>query len=425
MYYYRFYLFSEKFRENGTYFVSAFVVIMLLLVIIPYVLFKRNISKKGIKRILETLETLLNVGGIVIIIGGLSLSSLFIGADHYSVGPMLTWGIGQDPSTQITVLWRTSKVTPSIVYYGTSRDNLNLSSPAPDEVEWHQVALTNLTPNTTYYYRVEGLSVTQIHSFITAPIGDQDFSFIVFSDTRQNTSPLNTILVRNIPKWMMQNMRAQGTRPAFTLNCGDVTTYATENASWRSWFRDVSESGMASEAALQIAPGNHEFEYNDTGEILDSLYPYKSNFGFNYAFNYSTVHVLMLNPWNFTVGGYFIPFTMEQLAWIEMNLQNAHNMKYKIIALHPPVVYKNQIVEEYAPLISLCDKYGVDAVFFGHAHEFDQAKINNTQYLLVGVGGNSVIGPTGFAQVDVTSTHMQIDMHWLNGSRQALATIHQ
>ena len=37
-------------------------------------------------------------------------------------------------------------------------------------------------------------------------------------------------------------------------------------------------------------------------------------------------------------------------------------------------------------------------------HAFDFIKVNNTHYFLIGVGGNSFIGPTGFCQVDVTST---------------------
>jgi len=423
LYLYREFLFTEKFYMNGVYFLAGLIPATLLLITLPYYLFKKGISKKPVKLFAGFLQTILTIIGIGAIVVGFGLSSLYIGIDHYNVGPVLTWSTYQDPASEITVMWRTSNQEASIVYYGEDAMNLSESAKVTGTAEWHRVPLTGLKPDTKYYYRVQGLAENHIHSFITAPLVEKNFTFLVFSDPRQNTSPLNIVLTQNIPKIMMQTMSRQGTRSAFTIMCGDITTFATTEESWKSWFNDISESGLGSDAALQVSIGNHEREYNHTGEIFASKYPYIGHPEFYYAYNYSSVHVQVLDPWNFTLGSYWDAFSPTQLAWIEQDLKNAQEMKYKIIALHPPIVYNNAPLKLYEPLIKLCDDYGVDAVFFGHVHDFATNKINNTHYFLIGVGGNSFIGPTGFVQVDVTSEKMHINMNWINGTSQFLARI--
>ena len=132
----------------------------------------------------------------------------------------------------------------------------------------------------------------------------------------------------------------------------------------------------------------------------------------------------MLDPWNYT-SCYWGGFDSTQLDWAEENLINSSSMKYKVISLHPPPVYGDYEIEEFQPFVELCDTYDVDVVFFGHAHSFRHWSINGTEYILNGVGGNtgSNANPSGFCQIDVTPTEMEIEMHWLNGTKQDIVTI--
>jgi hypothetical protein len=66
-----------------------------------------------------------------------------------------------------TVSWITDKASTSVVNYGTSPQNLNLSVSNSTATTNHSVTLTGLTPNTTYYYQV--VSVDSYGNSATAP----------------------------------------------------------------------------------------------------------------------------------------------------------------------------------------------------------------------------------------------------------------
>ncbi|MHA1453059.1 MAG: metallophosphoesterase family protein, partial [Promethearchaeota archaeon] len=236
---------------------------------------------------------------------------------------------------------------------------------------------------------------------------------------------IGMLLERSIPKYITKDMKKQGISPAFTICTGDTVSNALDEPLWKSWFDDItSRTGLASNYPMQIAIGNHERHENCTGEIFADRYPYDSKPEFYYAFNYSTTHFLMLDPWNET-SCEWSGLDPVQLAWTEQNLINSSSMKFKVISLHPPPLMGEYVFEELQPLIDLCDTYDVDAVFFGHWHRFGHWNINGTEYILNGVGGNNApaANPSGFCQVDVSPTQMEISMHWLNGTNQPIVTI--
>jgi hypothetical protein len=85
-------------------------------------------------------------------------------------------------STQSAVIsWITDKLTTSQVIYGTSAQNLNLSVSDTTLNVPHSLALTGLTPNTTYYYQV--VSVDSYGHTTTAPASPQSFMTPGFFDS--------------------------------------------------------------------------------------------------------------------------------------------------------------------------------------------------------------------------------------------------
>lgn len=68
----------------------------------------------------------------------------------------ITQGLVVQPLSSTTVLihWSTNAVTVGLLRYGTRADRLDQIATEPWEGITHRVILKNLTPNTTYYYRV-------------------------------------------------------------------------------------------------------------------------------------------------------------------------------------------------------------------------------------------------------------------------------
>lgn len=368
-----------------------------------------------------------------------SLAGLFVGsvevnfyfsAYHYNTGPVLTWGSNQDPSTEVTVMWRTFNPTDSSVIYGTEEglsggDTLTVK--LENSVEWHQIAISGLTPNIKYYYQVENFDA-RVYSFTTAPAIDSTFNFLVFADTRQNSGDYGCIVASNVPKYMAEKSTANGDSPEFTVVVGDVTVEGTRYATWKSWFDDISVlSGLASNAPLVDAVGNHERHEDPHGDILASFYPLEkqSNEQFYYSFDYGQIHFTMLDPWNVS-RAWWGKLDNIQYNWAKDDLQNAMNKKFRIICLHPPPISKNSkgvIKIDDPKVVELAKNYEVDIVFFGHDHDFDYNIIDGTHYLLNGVGGNMDFDPSGYAEVKVTPNSLTLMEHWENGSTQQLAEI--
>lgn len=80
-------------------------------------------------------------------------------------GIQITNGPGVDNVSQssVVVFWNTNLPSGAIVRYGTAGDKLNQTAMAPSGQTDHKVTLTNLQPDTNYFFQVtptEGRSDT-------------------------------------------------------------------------------------------------------------------------------------------------------------------------------------------------------------------------------------------------------------------------
>ncbi len=56
--------------------------------------------------------------------------------------------------TSIIITWETEKAVVGAIHYGTSPEALGRNAPESTAVLKHEVALENLKPQTTYYYKI-------------------------------------------------------------------------------------------------------------------------------------------------------------------------------------------------------------------------------------------------------------------------------
>jgi len=179
-----------------------------------------------------------------------------------------------DPTSTMTIGWCQDTGAPAGVDYGTDSTLVTYSSettvitysfdntgtPEGATFDNHFVTLTNLIPDTAYYFRVqdsEGSS--EIMWFKTAPDKPSDFTFIVGGDSRTNEEPR---------QW--GNDLVSSIRPLFVLFGADYMGSGT-NDEWKTWLDDWQATRSADGRMYPIVPqhGNHE---NDMRDMIQRIF---------------------------------------------------------------------------------------------------------------------------------------------------------
>lgn len=317
--------------------------------------------------------------------------SMYLGITP-NYGPYIAYH-GED---SMLISWDTSKPTTSIIYWGSSADNVSMEAiggewywapHATNMTNHHAVKLTGLQPNGTYYYRVPSLD-NIIHSFKVPPAspGVGEIPETVIFTVMGDTQGAYTIQRKNIALMMVDPEQ-----PMFTINTGDLVNASDNYAEWAMLFNSRSYGRIMATIPLMAASGNHDtWGDEDFRKTYTTYlqYNYASGrnrleetpgYGVYYSYNYSSVHMVALD--NFendtytssvkeTWGTYF---TTTQLQWLEADLaRNTNNWKF--VYMHVPM-YSNgdfgsnkNLCRQLEPIF---EKYGVDAVFYGHDHIFE------------------------------------------------------
>ncbi|MFZ0665882.1 MAG: metallophosphoesterase family protein [Acidimicrobiales bacterium] len=262
---------------------------------------------------------------------------------------------------------------------------------APEVQYYLHAAVTNLRPDTTYYYTVghqgwdapwqaPGFS----GSFTTAPNFPQPFTFTAFGDhgtTYDAVGTANLILAQN---------------PAFHLHAGDVS-YAEDGGdglltdpydprAWDSYFAQIGS--VASQLPWMISLGNHEMEpwYSPNGyggdvDRIDFPGNGPSVCPGTYSFTYGNVAFVSLDPNDVS---YEIPANLgyshgQQTAWLGSTLSALrsdpsvnfivvffHHCAYSTCTTHG---CEGGVQQFWTPLF---DQYNVDLVINGHNHVYER-----------------------------------------------------
>jgi predicted phosphodiesterase len=351
-----------------------------------------------------------------------------LAARNFSTKPYLNWIGGQNTSTSIIVSWVTSSETTGEVSYGISQTSLD-TIVAGDSVptKYHQILLTGLSPNTTYYYKTSASS--EIFHFTTAPVGLFNYSFSAWSDHRTN-SPVQTSIWQynqpNVVEHIYKAFQEMGKTNAFSICSGDIASVAKDMLGWKTWFNDISYQNWGSNAPVQVIFGNHERYDDPEYKMVQQFYPYtkQADNRFFYSFDYGGVHFIMLDPYN-KGHSWAQNFTDTQLNWLQNDLEANKNAPYTLIFMHPNPVRLSGVK---ASLDLLCQQYDIDMIFCGHHHEFQVESINKTKVVTLGLGGNqnndfaAFECDTAFGYFDVTITNLTFTAQFINGTKLTTLT---
>lgn len=307
----------------------------------------------------------------------LSLALLATGCDKLPRGPYL-----QNPTEDsMVVKWRTDASVVGQVEYGTSANNLSDMTPALAATTNHEVTLTGLQPDTTYYYRVlnDDSATSSIHSFTTPHAAGDDSPFRVWLIGDSGTADENAAAVRDA----FYDFNG-GPQTDLWLMLGDnAYTFGTDSEYQRAVFEMYPET--LATTPLYSTIGNHEtmttggvpyFDIftlprnGEAGGIPSGTEAY-------YSFDYGNVHFICLDSEKASraING-------AMYNWLETDLQ-ANTQDWTVVFFHQPPYSKGShdsddlletkirdMRQNFTPLF---DQYGVDFVFSGHSHAYERS----------------------------------------------------
>ena len=305
--------------------------------------------------------------------------------------PRLSWS-GPTQST-MAVTWNTTANTTTEVKLGTSPGTYTQTVPGTSFQAnaglgyVHEVALTGLTPSTTYYY-VAGNAAdgyTKEASFKTGPAEDQNCGSMRFAFLADNRPDPTFGGGENWPQILGQ---AAAQKPDFTLNGGDMVIDGDNIGQWLKFLGWTWP--VASRIPLMPTIGNHDngpgsgatANYNQLFALPSSTGTNGSNTEDYYFFTYGNAIFVSLSTETFTGGS--IPFA-TQAAWLDQVLTN-NPKKWKFVFYHKPtyttealfsISHEPNEEKQNAAFVPILDKHHVDIVFVSHNHWYERFEPSN------------------------------------------------
>lgn len=287
------------------------------------------------------------------------------------------------PATSMAVTWQTERqFTNSAVQYSVAtpwieyeKQAISLSATvqkyetADGSADYHySVVMKDLSPNTTYIYRVGHDSVwSEWNQFLTAKQEPQPFKFIFFGDPQNDDhQPMTRVF-----------QQAYRTAPeaGFWLFTGDLVN-APKDHLWSELFEAMNIFPRVMPSVM--TPGNHDQLRNLVNSQKVSVtapiwqahltLPENGSAGLNetsYFFDYQGVRFVMLNS-NEKLA--------DQADWLDSLLSHNPN-RWTIAAFHHPLYSMGHVRDDHATrdaFLPIFDKYQVDLVLQGHDHVYSR-----------------------------------------------------
>ena len=303
--------------------------------------------------------------------------------------------------TSITVSWETAIPALGKVRVGEAAGEGEWVEGKPGKLV-HHVDLTDLKPETQYFYEVQyqdengkflpGPAAT----FQTASRTETPYAFAIISDTQGNPKVSGKIAEM-----------AWAQRPNFLVHPGDLVSTGTDDSHWTQHFF-ASMKPLISRVPFYPVLGNHEMNARNYYDYMKLPAP-----EYFYEFQYGNAHFFMLDS------NKKLDSESEQYQWLDQALSKSTAQWKFAVHHHPPYSsdendYGNLWKTNRSTrgdlrarqLTQLYDKHNVDIVFNGHIHSYErtwpiyEGKVTRpdrgTVYMITGGGGGGLETPGPF-----------------------------
>ena len=256
-----------------------------------------------------------------------------VASDKYRI----VWN--DDPTSTITIIWDQFEEANQKVYYGKEDFGTEYSkyplqqAPTRKLLDYYGMntnyaEIKSLEADQNYYFVIkDDYGTSKRFYFKTAPDKPEPFTFIsggdskTFEDSYEVTKASNKMVAK--------------LRPLFVLFVGDFTSgNGTYPERWHQWLRDWDTLTTTNDGRkFPIIPihGNHE---NGNMTILNKIFnaPFQnsdsSSIYYSLSFGGDFVHIIALNS-QIETGG-------KQREWLENDLKNHEQYRFKIAGYHKP-----------------------------------------------------------------------------------------
>lgn len=333
-------------------------------------------------------------------------------------------------ATSTIVAWKTAQAETGAVAYGLSASSMNDTIVENTNDIRHAVTISNLVPNTKYYYAIlsNGVVLASEYFYTAKDTTNEDFTFIQYGDCGFNSSVQRSLAT------LMEADTAE-----FAVVCGDVDQGGVPHISQSSGgdnyddvyfdiYNDGINTKMLSRECHYTAIGNHDV-YANNGATYDLEFHLPHNNADSseryYSFTWGDAKFIALDvitpfdPTAFPLNQqpinqrWWTDFRQgsQQYQFLEDELR-CNDKKWVFVYFHegPWTNYwgadyylpnalggdyyqydGNEMVRQH--LVPLFEQYGVDFVMVGHSHLYEKATKNGVWYITSGgagdVGGNT------------------------------------
>ncbi len=318
----------------------------------------------------------------------LLLITLTLGLPGAAQGQSVTRGpyLQTGTSSGVIVRWRTDVATESVVSYGPSPSELSLVVDDLTPTTEHEVAVTGLSPATTYFYAVGTLAQVLAggdgdHMFVTAPEPgtEQPTRIWVLGDS--GTANANARAVRDAylgftgsrrtDVWLMlgDNAYNSGTDSEYQAAMFDM--YPSLLRQTVVWPTLGNHDGRSAESATQTGVYYDIFSLPTLGEaggLLSGTEAY-------YSFDYANIHFIVLDSFDTDRSP-----TGAMMTWLDADLAS-HDQTWVVAFWHHPPYSKGShdsdsdpnLIQMRENALPILDSHGVDLVLGGHSHSYERS----------------------------------------------------
>lgn len=308
-------------------------------------------------------------------------------------GPYLQLGT----TTDMVVRWRTNVATDSIVRFGLSPDQLDQEVSSPTLEKDHEVTLSGLMPDTTYYYEVaDSVEVfaggDDDHRFVTAPLVGEQTPVRIWALGDSGTADSRAAAVRdayhlytnNEPPdvWLMLGDNAYGSGTDEQYQAAVFDMYPATLRASPLWPTIGNHDALSADSPTQGGPYFDMFtlpQQGEAGGLASGTEAY-------YSFDYANIHFICLDSADSDLSP-----TGAMISWLDADLADTIADWVIVFWHHPPYTKGSHDSDDVADsggrmrdmrenVLPFLERRGVDLVLTGHSHSYERSFLLDGHY---------------------------------------------